>query len=351
MDLHLGVQPTILTRVLLGGIYFIGYRTFVMKIVKSIAQAAGVNIELAKTIDAQAWYTPGYNGRNQVFHGELLRWLVKRTRYASTFSNSIGLDNSMGGYYNAQQQIADGFKEGFPSYIKPFFKPKIFTLLPTHSFIPAKSPLAVTNGSNFGENFSTRNLVTTTETPFDSYFTPDVNEDHVSLTDCSAKWLTKEIDGQPQAPVGVKYIISGSSTFCTSSSTSTYLVPGLPSSTTVIWSTTGNITISGSNTANPVTISGTNGYGTLFATVAGTCGNVALTPKQITISTQPNPSPIQGPYSMCPGDAQYFSVQAVNGSTYTWDMDYSLELASYTTPAINQIYVRAKIGFTGGLCI
>ncbi len=51
---------------------------------------------------------------------------------------------------------------------------------------------------------------------------------------------------------------------------------------------------------------------------------------------------------MCPGDAQNFYTQAVDGSTYTWDMDYNLELASYTTPAINQIYVRAKIGFTGG---
>lgn len=62
MDLHLGVQPTILTRVIVGvGVYFIPFKSLVMKIVKSIAQAAGVNIELTKTIDAQAWYTPGYN--------------------------------------------------------------------------------------------------------------------------------------------------------------------------------------------------------------------------------------------------------------------------------------------------
>ncbi|MVN21326.1 hypothetical protein GO621_07230 [Mucilaginibacter sp. HMF7410] len=315
MDLHLGVQPTILTRVLLGGIYFIGFKSLVMKVVKSIAQAAGVNIELTKTIDTQAWYTAGYNGRNQVFHGELLGWLVKRTRYASTFSNSIGLDNSMGGYYNAQQQIADGFKEGFPSYIKPFFKPTIFTLLPTHSFIPAKSSLAVTNGSNFGEDFSNRNLVTTTETPFDSYFTPNTNEDHVSLTDCSAKWLTKEIDNQPQAPVGVKYTISGSDQFCTSG---TYSIPGLPAGTTVAWSANPNI-VSISTTNNVATLNRlNNGTISLTATVSSACGNVPLPSKLVTVGSKLS-GYIQG-HDMCTNSAgAVFSISPVAGATdYQW---------------------------------
>lgn len=144
--------------------------------------------------------------------------------------------------------------------------------------------------------------------------------------------------------------ISGSDQIC-SSGTYTYSIPGLPTGTTVTWSTTGNLTVSSSNTANPVTVSGSNGYGTLSATVASPCGTVVLQPKQITIGIPGNSNTIQGPYSMCPGDAQNFYTQAVDGSTYTWDMDYNLELASYTTPAINQYMLGQKLALQAGMCI
>ncbi len=322
MDLHLGVQPTILTRVIVGvGVYFIPFKSLVMKIVKSIAQAAGVNIELTKTIDAQAWYTPGYNGRTQVFHGELLGWLVKRTRYATTYSNSIGLDNSMGGYYNAQQQIADGFKEGFPSFIKPFFKPTIFTLLPTHSFIPAKSSLAVTNGSNFGEDFSNRNLVASTETPFDSYFTPNANEDHVSLTACSALWLTNEIDQNPQAPViSTKYAITGSNSICNSQN---YTVNGT-STGNITWtaspSNLANITVS--NNVATLTPAG-NGAISLSAVIPTACGNVTVS-YPVNVNTSPTVTSISATMSgSCrSGGYQDWLIQATpsnpNANNWHW---------------------------------
>ena len=159
-----------------------------------------------------------------------------------------------------------------------------------------------------------------------------------------SNWLDPINSGTLFMETEVPAFISGPDNFCTSE---TYSVTNLPSGSIVTWSVSGNLTISGSNTANPVTINGSGGNGTLSGSVTSACGSVALTPKQIITGT-PIPDPIQGPTSLCPGDVDYFSIPAVTGASYNWDMDYELELASYTTPATNQIFVRAKAGFTGG---
>lgn len=174
---------------------------------------------------------------------------------------------------------------GFTGGIRLAVKPKIYTIIPNHSFIPAKSSLAVTNGSNFGEDFSTRNLVTTTETPFDSYFTPNTNEDHVSLTACSALWLSNEIDQKPQAPViSTRYAITGSNSICNSQP---YTVNGALAGSSVIWTASPSnlVNITVNNNIATLTPAG-NGSINLSAAIPTACGTVPVS-YQVIISSQP----------------------------------------------------------------
>lgn len=80
----------------------------------------------------------------------------------------------------------------------------------------------------------------------------------------------------------ISYKITGPTSFCTSA---TYNIPNLPTGATVTWSATGSISISGSITANPVSVSKSiDGIGTLTATVSTACGSFNLS-KMINIGT------------------------------------------------------------------
>ncbi|WP_310555338.1 T9SS type A sorting domain-containing protein [Flavobacterium sp.] len=153
-----------------------------------------------------------------------------------------------------------------------------------HAFIPSVSALAFKN-PNF--NWSTafnRNLVcdpVNKEIPFDSYFIPPTNEDHVKVTVENANWLIKELQGIPQAP----YFpiqpnqLNGSSAVCfNTNSVQTLLNPcNVPSAVVYNdqngnpvngWSVQGNISIVAS-TAYSVTVKGTSsaiGSGKIIAT-------------------------------------------------------------------------------------
>ena len=91
--------------------------------------------------------------------------------------------------------------------------------------------------------------------------------------------------------------ITGSNVFCTS--TSGYSIGGTaPAGTTIIWSASGTISISGGNTGSSVTVQKTgNGYGTLTASLQSNCGSLVIATKQIytglpifpTYTTSPNP--------------------------------------------------------------
>lgn len=68
--------------------------------------------------------------------------------------------------------------------------------------------------------------------------------------------------------------IQGPAQFC---NTATYTIPNLPVGATVVWSATGSINITGSNTVNPVSISKNfNGTGTVIANIISSCGNRTL---------------------------------------------------------------------------
>lgn len=113
------------------------------------------------------------------------------------------------------------------------------------------------------------------------------------------------------------YAISGPDNFCTST---TYQVNNLPAGTTVTWSTTGSIAISGSNTANPVTVTSNSGTGTLTAIVSNACGSVTLS-KSVTAGFVIQAIQHEaGTNTICAGSINnYFSIAEVAGATnYNW---------------------------------
>lgn len=65
---------------------------------------------------------------------------------------------------------------------------------PNHTFIPAISSLDFYNSDfHWATRFDDRDLICTEEIPFDNYYAPKQNEQHVSFTNESAKWVMEEV--------------------------------------------------------------------------------------------------------------------------------------------------------------
>lgn len=105
--------------------------------------------------------------------------------YSTSPNNTIGFDIAPGGHYDAFRSTYDEFPGsiGSDSVHKEIY-------LPTHCFIPTKSALAY-KGSNqdLAEVLNNRNLTCTGEIPFDDYYAPDTNEEHVELNSANVAWL------------------------------------------------------------------------------------------------------------------------------------------------------------------
>lgn len=150
------------------------------------------------------------------------------------------------------------------------------TYVPNHAFIPTVSSLALKNPNFDWSTPLNRNLICDSnnkEIPFDSYFAPSKNEDHVSLTTESATWLLKELGDfqsspSPQAPwfpIDTSNF-TGPNIVClnTNNTYSFSDVCKLPSNVT--WSLSSNLqTIS--STGSNITVRGVaNGQGIITAT-------------------------------------------------------------------------------------
>lgn len=128
-----------------------------------------------------------------------------------TNNNSRGnLDNSPGGWYPTQRDLAESVINSGPCVWWLFGWPgggqlcindwQIETLEHVSSFIPTVSALGFGNPNfNWAQSLN-RNLVCTGEIPFDSYYGPKTNEQHTSFTQESVAWLLEELAGNPQPP-------------------------------------------------------------------------------------------------------------------------------------------------------
>ena len=162
--------------------------------------------------------------------GNSLFWKNRHNGYLNDNTGKGSLDNAPGGYFDMKNEFEESLGVTFPltnfnvgdalsKLLKITDKPTKFgvrviaaTLLyyinssvdldipqGKPSFIPSKSALAF-RGSNklLHENLSNRNLVCTNETPFDSYYAPNDNEEHITLNSKNMAWVLEELKGNEQ---------------------------------------------------------------------------------------------------------------------------------------------------------
>ena len=283
-----------------------------------------------RVIGTESYFTTNNYSTSRVFYGYRFKPFgasIYYTKVAATQSGSCSIDNSPGGIYDTQQQIAD--------QIPPVTQPpgirirlKVLALVPTHSFIPTKSALGSYNFTNWCENLYNRNLVCSNEIPFDNYYAPVSNsEPHVFLSSQNVQWMFNELDGTPQpAPGANPYTIqlqSGNEPVC---NTATYKICPIPTGT-ITW-TSSNLGIgsipSPSNGNTVVVTRAGDGNITLTATV----GSYAAT-RQITVGAPYIAATVEGANPASP-----------NGGYYYW-----LQLPPYTPP-ISNIFWRVPNGWT-----
>jgi len=278
-----------------------------------IALSAPITISASKN-----YFTPATNNRCLNFEGTFVGWGSKNW-YATALNSGAGLDEAPGGYYKTQQVLADeGKTSTFLAQIK------FYSVIPSHCFIPTKSALAFTGANqDLGENLRGRNLVCTNETPFQSYFTPTSNENHVSLSQASVTWITNEINGTQQQPTYdiPSLAITGPATFCPSGN---FSITGgvVPAGTSLVWNPGSIASIgSGQGTTQVRLDRITNGTDNLTVTLSKTCGiNRTLTPVSYYIGGfSSGDYPVSGPSNInCNGYATYTTVQLPGATNYTW---------------------------------
>jgi hypothetical protein len=192
--------------------------------------------------------------------------------------------------------------------------------VPNHSFIPTISSLAFKN-PNFDWNTNiSRNLICNNEIPFETYYAPSTNQEHVMVTKEMVDWLLKEIDGIPQPPSFPLQdnLLSGPNIVCVNTN-ATFSFPDvckIPGAAT--WSVSANLQIV-STTGYNVTVKGlTNGSGT----ITGTFENGLKTSKTIWVGTPiPDNDQINGPIHVSQYNEVYYSAASFkNATSYTWSL-------------------------------
>jgi len=279
---------------------------------------------------ARMYFSPSYGGNAQpVLDASYL--FGSKTYRASTPSFTSGYDVAPGGKFDTQGVLYD---EGNGTVQNVFFgliafQARFYSVVRDHSFISTKSALAFTGSNqNLSEDISTRSLVCTGETPFDSYYGDfNQNRDHVELWKDAISWVENEIKGSPQPPPvrNSSYSISGASSICNSQNN--YTINGLPAGTTVNWSAnpTNIVNISVNNNTATLTPIG-NGSINLSATVTSACGSTIVT-IPVGVGTPPTVTSISATMSgACRnGGYQDWYLQATpsnpNATNWRWTVD------------------------------
>lgn len=247
-----------------------------------------------RVVGTESYFTSNTYLSKRVFYGYRFKPFGASLYYskiALTPSGSCSIDNSPGGIFDTQQQIADQIPPEVRSSRRGTrIGLKILTLVPTHSFIPTKSALGMYNYNNWCEDMSDRNLLCNNEVPFDNYFAPASSEGHVFLNEFNVAWIFKELDGgfKNCTVVCPPIAISGDNFFCNSVS-NVYSIPNLPTGSIVHWD------VSPSGWAFPTnadeqqtTITKTgNGSITLKAFITNSCTVIKPVAKEILIG-KPN---------------------------------------------------------------
>jgi len=224
-------------------------------------------------------YASHDGGRHRIFqrYKRILFWRDTHTAFLISDGRRGSLDNSPGGYYDMRNEFESALGIELPltnlnagTAINSLYnvtdqptKIGLQILIPLilyatnssiyldiyqgkPSFIPTKSGLAFRGSSKLlHENLSNRNLVCTGETPFDSYYAPNENQEHITLNSKNMAWILEELKGNAPGSVGFVQTtvsnISGISKLC-EGQTTVYSIDNCATSS-VSWTTSSNLQI------------------------------------------------------------------------------------------------------------
>lgn len=204
-------------------------------------------------------------------------------------SGSYSIDNASGGTFNSFEQMRR------PS-TKWYYRLVWDIPIPIHNFIPTKSALGFTGSNpNLCESLSSRNLVATGETPFQSYWGPvGKNMQHVSFNQDLALWLLAEIEGYPQQPRAGGYSISGPDRVC---GTSSFSIASLPTGCTLQWSCSPQLQLTAGQGASTATFQSV-GAGAAWVRVVARVSGVQVASYTKNIEAGAAAPQISAPYNM-----------------------------------------------------
>lgn len=288
-----------------------------------------------KLSSSKVCFSPDYGQTCRTFEGT---GFGKSSRRASVTGrpSSISYDVAPGSWRDTQAAIAN---EGTAvnAKIKGFFtnvflgginRPSqtstFYDVVGKHCFIPTVSALALTNPNrDLGQNLSNINLVCSGETPFDAYFAPTQNEEHITVTTANAAFIKQEINKVTPVPV----FTAVPKAICPDGGRAVFSVAGCSAragqpATIFTWTYDAGITIvSGQGTASVVieSVAGFTGTATLRV-VATRAGYAASTPAARFVVVTTGTAILAAPTGVCM-QASDFTVTADTynlSGPFTW---------------------------------
>ncbi|PHR73647.1 MAG: hypothetical protein COA67_02660 [Lutibacter sp.] len=198
-----------------------------------------------KGFQNEEWFIKDGGERNKIFYGMFVETgflYITITKMTTHFTNPLmygSLDALQGGMADTQgeikvqlvEQLGDLVNDGTLSYYD------IRTYVPNHAFVPTVSGLAFKNANFKWSQAIDPNLICDDVIPFDTFYAPRDNEDHVHFTQTSVDWLFEELAGNYQSPPSNSYIkpsIVGDPEVYTGQ-TVTYTLPKVAKATSYTW--------------------------------------------------------------------------------------------------------------------
>ena len=186
-----------------------------------------------KGFQNEQWFIKNTGESNKIFFGKVDK-VFSGYSMSSTFINPLvygALDALQGGMADSQGEIKVEVEEALVGLVDRIH---IYEYTPNHTFIPTVSSLAFKNPNFNWSNNINKDLTCTEEIPFDTYYVPKNNENHIYFTQDSVDWLTKEIEGNHQSPTIVYTPMIGNETTVTGQQL-TYKVDPVAGNTTYNW--------------------------------------------------------------------------------------------------------------------
>ncbi|MEP6596999.1 MAG: T9SS type A sorting domain-containing protein, partial [Ginsengibacter sp.] len=293
-------------------------------------------VQLFRIAQASIYFAGNYNNACTVLSASQL-FKSSVSAKGSAPAVSVSYDIAPGSLRTSFTTLADAGK-GYSEFFRFLFElgsnTEFNVYNGSHSFVPTKSALAF-HGINedLAESVYDRNLVCTSETPFNTYYGSPNNLEHVFIDSAMANFAIAEITGKHRKPSYIASLpsayISGPNVFCDSGGIYSLQGGSISPGTSLRWSVSPAIaSISSGKDSTQIQLSKvSNGIATLNLQLKNSCGlNQTLT-KTLSISGYSSSDyPVSGPPSACNNQFVYFSTSALPGATnynWSWPADWT----------------------------